>query len=79
MTDDEREIVSRAFLQIEDAIIQVERAGDIDKALQDIFDAANQIAPGLADEVAKLTTTEIGNVLVRFYQENRAGHRRPGR
>ena len=70
MTDDEREIVRRAFQNIEDAIFQVESAGDIDKALQDIFDAVNQIAPGLSDKVAKFTTTEISNVLVRFYRRS---------
>ena len=70
MTNEEREIVRRAFLTIEDAIIKVELAGDIDQALEDIADAVNRIAPGLTDEVAKLTTDEIGNVLVNFCQRS---------
>ena len=79
MTDDERAIVRQAFLNIEDAIIHVELSGDIDQALQDIFDAVNQIAPGLSDEVANLTTAEIGNVLVNFYQRaDRATDDEPG-
>ena len=70
MTDEEREIVRRAFLTIEDTIIQLETSQDMDQALQDIADAVNRIAPGLTDEVAKLTTTEIGNVLVNFYRRS---------
>ncbi len=68
MTDDEREIVRRAFQEIEDSIIQLELGGDIDAALQNIFESVNQIIPGMEDEMAKLTTNEIGNVLGRFYR-----------
>ena len=79
MTDDEREIVRRAFLNIEDAIIQVELSGDIDAALQNIFESVNQIAPGMGDAVAGLSTDEIGNVLVNFYRRaERATNDRPG-
>ena len=79
MTDDEREIVRRAFLKIENSIIQLELTGDIDTALQNIFESVNQIAPGMGDEMANLTTDEIGNVLVRFYRRaERATADQPG-
>ena len=39
--------------------------------MADIFDAINKIAPGLPDHLHDLTTTEIGNILVRFHNRSR--------
>ena len=70
MTQNEREITEQAFQRIENAITRLEYSENIDQSLQDIHDAVNQIAPGLTDSVARLTTQEIGNVLMRFYQRS---------
>ena len=79
MTDHELAIARQAFQRIEQAILQIDSARDVDQALQTVFESVNQIAPGLADEVAKLTTDEINNVLVRFHQRTeRATCDQPG-
>ena len=66
MTDDERRIVDAAFERIRQMVREVGDHYDIDEALDGIFEAVNLIAPGLPEELEKLTTTEIGNVLARF-------------
>ena len=66
MTDDERRIVDAAFERIGRMVREIGDQYDIDEALDGIFESINLIAPGLPEELEKLTTTEIGNVLARF-------------
>lgn len=72
MTDDERRIVDAAFERIRRMVREIGDQYDIDEALDVIFESVNLIAPGLPEELQKLTTTEIGNVLAKFSARSRA-------
>lgn len=79
MTDDESRIAQAAFDQIAYAIENIDQAEDIDAALANIFDAINKIAPGLPEQLHGLTSDEMGNILVRFYNRSRnATENEPG-